>query len=148
MSLAHPLSSLCCDNSAFIIPANSLPTSYVIQKGDDKGKPKIAFILHTIEQNFGENKWTTKITGQTLSIRFEPLTEKEKEDIKNAIIRNFPRLWREKVSEVRIDSPFTNLFEQGAKMLADQKARGVSPSTKVKFDRTPSSSSSPLRQAL
>lgn len=70
---------------------------------------------------------------------------KEKEDIKNAIIRNFPRLWREKVSEVRIDSPFTNLFEQGAKMLADQKARGVSPSTKVKFDRTPSSSSSPLR---
>jgi hypothetical protein len=71
-------------NSAFTIPANSLPSSYIIQTGDDKGKQKIAFILHTIEQNFGENKWTTKITGQTLSIRFEPLTEKEKEDIKAA----------------------------------------------------------------
>ena len=71
-------------HSAFTIPANSLPSSYIIQTGDDKGKQKIAFILHTIEQNFGENKWTTKITGQTLSIRFEPLTEKEKEDIKTS----------------------------------------------------------------
>jgi hypothetical protein len=71
-------------HSAFTIPTDSLPSSYLIQTGDDKGKQKIAFILHTIEQNFGENKWTTKITGQTLSIRFEPLTEKEKEDIKAA----------------------------------------------------------------
>jgi hypothetical protein len=74
---------------------------------------------------------------------------KEKEDIKNAIIRNFPRSWREKVSEIRIDSPFTDLFEQGTKMLADQKAKALSPSTKVKFDRLDtrpiSSSSSPLR---
>ena len=71
-------------HSAFVIPSDSLPSSYKIQTGVDVGKQKIAFILHTIEQNFGENKWTTKITGQTLSIRFEPLTEKEKEDIKAA----------------------------------------------------------------
>lgn len=71
-------------HSAFTIPSNSLPSSYIIQTGTDKGKQKIAFILHTIEQNFGENKWTTKITGQTLSIRFEPLTEKEKKQIQDA----------------------------------------------------------------
>ena len=71
-------------HSAFVIPSDSLPSSYIIQTGDDKGKQKIAFILHTIEQNFGENKWTTKITGQTLSIRFEPLTEDEKAAIKAA----------------------------------------------------------------
>ena len=71
-------------HSAFTIPADSLPTSYLIQSGSDKGKQKIAFILHTIEQDFSENKWTTKITGQTLSIRFEPLTEEEKAAIKAA----------------------------------------------------------------
>ena len=71
-------------HSAFIIPSDSLPSSYIIQTGDDKGKQKIAFILHTIEQNFGENKWTTKITGQTLNIRFEPLTEEEKKQIQAA----------------------------------------------------------------
>jgi hypothetical protein len=71
-------------HSAFVIPSNSLPSSYKIQTGIDAGKQKIAFILHTIEQNFGENKWTTKITGQTLSIRFEPLTEAEKAAIKAA----------------------------------------------------------------
>ena len=38
---------------------------------------------------------------------------KEKDDIKNAIIRNFPRSWRDKVSSLKIDSPFTNLFAQG-----------------------------------
>jgi hypothetical protein len=71
-------------HSAFIIPSDSLPKSYLIQSGSDKGKQKIAFILHTIEQNFGENKWTTKITGQTLNIRFEPLTEEEKAAIQAA----------------------------------------------------------------
>jgi hypothetical protein len=71
-------------HSAFVIPSNSLPSSYLIQSGSDQGKQKIAFILHTIEQNFGENKWTTKITGQTLNIRFEPLTEAEKAAIKAA----------------------------------------------------------------
>ena len=71
-------------HSAFTIPADSLPSSYIIQTGTDKGKQKIAFILHTIEQNFGENKWTTKITGQTLNIRFEPLTEAEKKQIQDA----------------------------------------------------------------
>ena len=38
---------------------------------------------------------------------------KEKEDIKNAIIRNFPRSWRDRVSNMTIESPFTTLFEQG-----------------------------------
>ena len=71
-------------HSAFVIPSNSLPSSYIIQTGTDKGKQKIAFILHTIDQNFSENKWTTKITGQTLNIRFEPLTEEEKKQIQAA----------------------------------------------------------------
>ena len=65
-------------HSAFIIPTNTLPSSYIIQTGEEKGLSKIAFILHTIDQNFTNNKWTTKITGQTLNIRFEPLTEAEK----------------------------------------------------------------------
>ncbi len=71
-------------HSAFTIPENSLPNSYIIQEGTDAGLSKIAFILHTIDQNFNNNKWTTKITGQTLNIRFEPLTEAEKKAIKDA----------------------------------------------------------------
>jgi hypothetical protein len=71
-------------HSAFVIPSNSLPQSYLIQSGSEAGKQKIAFILHTIDQNFNNNKWTTKITGQTLNIRFEPLTEEEKAAIKKA----------------------------------------------------------------
>lgn len=71
-------------HSAFIIPADSLPKSYLIKNGIDKGKQKVAFILHTIEQNFGNNKWTTKMTGQVLNIRFEPLTEEEKKAIADA----------------------------------------------------------------
>jgi hypothetical protein len=35
-------------HSAFTIPSDSLPSSYLIQSGSDKGKQKIAFILHTI----------------------------------------------------------------------------------------------------
>jgi hypothetical protein len=71
-------------HSAFVIPSDSLPSSYKIQTGVDVNKQKIAFILHTIEQNFSDNKWTTRITGQTLSIRFEPLTEAEKKYIQDA----------------------------------------------------------------
>jgi hypothetical protein len=71
-------------HSAFTIPEDSLPNSYIIQDGPDKGLTKIAFILHTIDQNFGNNKWTTKITGQTLNIRFEPMTDAEKKAIKDA----------------------------------------------------------------
>ena len=71
-------------HSALTIPSNTLPKSYIIQSGIDKGKQKIAFILHSIEQNFNNNKWTTKIAGQTLNIRFEPLTEEEKKAIQDA----------------------------------------------------------------
>jgi hypothetical protein len=71
-------------HSAFIIPSDSLPKSYLIQSGSEAGKQKVAFILHTIDQNFNNNKWTTKITGQTLNIRFEPLTEEEKKQIQAA----------------------------------------------------------------
>jgi len=71
-------------HSAFVIPSDSLPQSYLIQSGSEAGKQKIAFILHTIDQNFNSNKWTTKITGQTLNIRFEPLTEAEKAAIKKS----------------------------------------------------------------
>ena len=71
-------------HSAFIIPTNTLPSSYIIQTGDEKGLSKIAFILHTIDQNFTNNKWTTKITGQTLNIRFEPMTAAEKAAIEAA----------------------------------------------------------------
>jgi hypothetical protein len=71
-------------HSAFVIPADSLPKSYLIKSGIDKGKQKVAFILHTIEQNFANSKWTTKMTGQVLNIRFEPLTEAEKKAIADA----------------------------------------------------------------
>jgi D-Tyr-tRNAtyr deacylase len=71
-------------HSVFVIPSNSLPKSYLIKDGIDKEKQKIAFILHTIEQNFANNKWTTKMTGQVLNIRFEPLTEEEKKAIEDA----------------------------------------------------------------
>jgi hypothetical protein len=70
-------------NSAFEIPTNSLPSSYLVKTGDNKGKSKIAFILHSIDHNFGGNKWTTKITGQTLNIRFDELTEAQKKAIKD-----------------------------------------------------------------
>lgn len=65
-------------HSAFEIPTNCLPNSYLTKKGESK----IAFILHTIDHNFNNNKWTTKITGQTLNIRFDELTEEEKAKIK------------------------------------------------------------------
>lgn len=54
-------------NSAFTIPTNLLPSNYLTKDG----KTKIAFILHSINQNFQDNKWITKITGQTINIRFD-----------------------------------------------------------------------------
>ena len=70
-------------HSAFEIPTNSLPSNYIVKTGDDKGKSKIAFILHTIDHNFNNNKWTTKITGQTLNIRYDELTETQKSALIN-----------------------------------------------------------------
>ena len=64
-------------NSAFEIPTDSLPKGYITKKGESK----IAFILHTIDHNFGDNKWTTKMTGQTLNIRFDELTEAQEKEI-------------------------------------------------------------------
>jgi LAS superfamily LD-carboxypeptidase LdcB len=69
-------------HSAFEIPTDSLPSNYIVKTGDSKGLSKIAFILHTIDHNFNNNKWTTKITGQTLSIRYDELTEEQKASIK------------------------------------------------------------------
>jgi predicted chitinase len=60
-------------NSAFEVPANILPKMYLTKKNESK----IAFILHTIDHNFNNNKWTTKITGQTLLIRVDPLSAEE-----------------------------------------------------------------------
>jgi predicted chitinase len=60
-------------NSAFEIPANILPKMYLTKKNESK----IGFILHTINHNFNNNKWTTKITGQTINIRFDPLSAEE-----------------------------------------------------------------------
>ena len=65
-------------HSAFEIPTNCLPKSYLTKKGESK----IAFILHSIDHNFSNNKWTTKIAGQTLNIRFDELTETQKTTIK------------------------------------------------------------------
>lgn len=64
-------------HSAFEIPTNCLPKNYLTKKGESK----IAFILHSIDQNFNNNKWTTKIAGQTLNIRFDELTETQKEAV-------------------------------------------------------------------
>jgi len=54
-------------NSSFTIPTNLLPSTYLTKDG----KSKIAFILHTINQSFSNNRWITKITGQTINIRFD-----------------------------------------------------------------------------
>lgn len=70
-------------HSAFEIPTNSLPSDYIVQNGNEKGKSRIAFILHTVDHNFNNNKWTTKITGQVLNIRFEELTEDQIEAIES-----------------------------------------------------------------
>ena len=61
---------------------------------------------------------------------------KEKEDIKNAILRNFPRNWRDKISENKIESAFTNLYEQGL-------ATGFSPNNLKSLKLSHGVSSSP-----
>ena len=71
-------------NSAFEVPSNVLPHAYLTRGG----KPKIAFILHTIDHNFNDNKWTTKITGQTLNIRFDGLTSAEKSSREKLRLQN------------------------------------------------------------
>lgn len=65
-------------NSAFLIPNNLLPSSYLTKKG----LSKIAFIIHKIEQRFDNNKWITKIEGQTINIRFD---DEDKKEIKSSI---------------------------------------------------------------
>lgn len=60
-------------NSAFEVPPSVLPKSYLTKKQESK----IGFILHTIDHNFNSNKWTTKITGQTINLRFDPLSAEE-----------------------------------------------------------------------
>jgi predicted chitinase len=60
-------------NSAFEVPPEVLPKSYLTKKKESK----IGFILHTIDHNFNNNKWTTKITGQTINLRFDPLSAEE-----------------------------------------------------------------------
>jgi len=60
-------------NSAFEVPPEVLPKSYLTKKKESK----IGFILHTIDHNFSNNKWTTKITGQTINLRFDPLSAEE-----------------------------------------------------------------------
>jgi LAS superfamily LD-carboxypeptidase LdcB len=77
-------------HSSFEIPTNSLPSNYIVKNGNDKGKSKIAFILHTIDHNFNNNKWTTKIAGQTLNIRFDELTEEQKQKLKPKNKPNLP----------------------------------------------------------
>ena len=67
-------------NSAFEVPSNVLPTAYLTKNKESK----IAFILHTVDHNFNNNKWTTKITGQTILIRFDPLSAEEIERRKKA----------------------------------------------------------------
>ena len=71
-------------NSAFEVPSNVLPHTYLTRGG----KSKVAFILHTIEHNFNSNKWTTKITGQTLNIRFDGLTSAEKSSREKLRLQN------------------------------------------------------------
>lgn len=71
-------------NSAFEIPPNVLPKAYLTQTQESK----IGFILHTIDHNFNNNKWTTKLTGQTINIRLDPLSDEEKSRREKARLQN------------------------------------------------------------
>lgn len=84
-------------NSAFTVPINLLPSSYKTKTNQSK----IAFIIHTINQSFNNNKWTTKITGQTINIRFD------KEDVmvyKPQPIQGFTELLSS-LNDVRLNVP-------------------------------------------
>ena len=54
-------------HQAFTIDKNRLPDTYRLSNGS----PRIAFILHSINHDFSNNKWVTQIKGQTLNIDFE-----------------------------------------------------------------------------
>jgi len=82
-------------NSAFEIPVNSLPKGYITKKQESK----VAFILHTIDHNFGNNKWTTKMTGQTLNVRFDELTDEQKKNIADF---KLPELLNRKAKKVKV----------------------------------------------
>ncbi len=97
-------------HSAFEVPTNILPKNYLVSTGNDKGKSKIAFILHTVDHNFNNNKWTTKITGQTLNIRFNDLTEEQKKAIESLKEKNnFNKKAKEKVkrNNTKCVEPYT-----------------------------------------
>ena len=68
-------------NQAFIIDKKRLPTQYLMSNGN----PKVAFILHTVHHDFKSNKWTTKISGQTINIDYEG---KENEAAAQEVIDN------------------------------------------------------------
>jgi predicted chitinase len=90
-------------NSAFEVPPEVLPKSYLTQKQESK----IAFILHTIDHNFNNNKWTTKITGQTLNIRLDELSAEEiaKREANKAQTSN-DIIAITNINNKRINSPF------------------------------------------
>jgi muramidase (phage lysozyme) len=71
-------------NSAFVVPTNILPSSYKTSSG----LPKIAFIIHSINQDFSNNKWTTKLSGQALNIRFDNEEYQISKIYKQPIINN------------------------------------------------------------
>jgi predicted chitinase len=93
-------------NSAFIIPVNLLPFNYRTKNS----LPKIAFILHTINQDFSNNKWITKLTGQALNIRFD-----EEDNIEN-IQSNNP-------NENKISNDFVILNEENKFLFPDSCSR-------------------------
>ena len=105
-------------NSAFEIPVSTLPKSYRTKKEESK----VAFILHTIDHNFNNNKWTTKITGQTLNIRFDELTEAEKEAIKKA----------QTPAEVSIKTLLENIQNQATEIVTAYSKIGGGTTKKIK----------------
>ena len=105
-------------NSAFEIPKDSLPKSYLTKKDESR----IAFILHSIDHNVNNNKWTTKITGQTLNIRFDELTEAEKEAIKKA---QTPAEVSVKTLTERIKNQASSIIEKGAPLKGNPLLKNV-----------------------
>ena len=87
-------------NSAFEVPTQTLPTNYLTKKGESK----IAFILHTVDHNFNNNKWTTKLTGQTLNIRFDELTDAQKKEIEDF---KLPEIVVQKAKKLASNTPIS-----------------------------------------
>jgi len=90
-------------NSAFEIPPDVLPKAYLTKKQESK----IGFILHTIDHNFNNNKWTTKLTGQTINLRLDPLTPEEiaKREANKAQTSN-DIIAIDKINNQKYNSPF------------------------------------------